>query len=85
MRLYTEEEMIADVCSAIESMGGVVDVIDKDNHYFKVTIDPEFEEEAAVVIEEIINTYHLKKEEAFKNNPLLRAKDLRDEIYGKGD
>ena len=82
-KLYTEEEMIEEVCETIEAMGGVVDLIDKENHFFKITIDPYLEEDAAVAVESIINKYISMREEAFRNNPFLRAKALREEIYGK--
>lgn len=82
-KLYTEEEMIAEVCDVIESMGGTIDQIDRENHYFKISIDPYLEEEAALVVEDIINKYVFKREEVFRTNPLLRAKALRDEIYGE--
>ena len=82
-KLYTEAEMIEEVCETIEAMGGVVDLIDKSNHFFKITIDPYLEADAADVIESIINKYIEKREIAFKSNPFLRAKYLREEIYGK--
>jgi hypothetical protein len=81
-KMYTEEEMIEEVCETIEAMGGIVDIIDKTNHVFKITIDPYLEKDAASVVESIINKYIEKREEAFRKNPFLRAKMLREEIYG---
>lgn len=82
-KMYTEEEMIEEVCEIIQSMGGSVDIIDKDNHYFKITIDPYLEEDAALVIEDIINKYTNKRREVLRSNPFLRALNIREEIYGK--
>lgn len=82
-KMYTEEEMIEEVCEVIESMGGSVDIIDKDNHFFKITIDPYLEEDAALVVEDIINKYTVKRNELFRSNPFLRAKSLREELYGE--
>jgi len=83
VKLYTEEEMIEEVCEIIEAMGGSVDIIDKEKHYFRITIDPYLEEDAAHVVEDIINEYTIKRNEAFKNNPFLRAASIREELYGK--
>jgi hypothetical protein len=82
-KMYTEEEMIDEVCDTIAAMGGVVDIIDKTNHIFKITIDPYLETDAASVVENIISRYIYKREEAFRNNPFLRALSIREEIYGK--
>ena len=82
-KFYNEDEMIEEVCATIAAMGGVVDIIDKTNHVFRITIDPYLEDDAASVVESIINVYSQRREEAFRNNPFLRALSLREEIYGK--
>ena len=82
-KLYTEEEMIAEVCDVIEAMGGTVDIINKEKHYFKITIDPYLEEDAYLVVEDIINDYTDKRATVLRNNPFMRAAELREELYGK--
>lgn len=82
MKLYTDEELIEEVCSVIEELGGVVDSIDRANHLFKITIDPDLEEQAAVIVEDIINDYYIQRKLLFKRNPLARSLALREELYG---
>jgi hypothetical protein len=82
-KLYTEDEMITEVCDVIEAMGGSVDIINKEKHFFKITIDPQLEEDAYLVIEEIINEYSIKSVLAQKNNPFIRPAQMAKEIYGK--
>ena len=82
-KLYTEDEMITEVCDVIEAMGGSVDIINKEKHFFKITIDPQLEEDAYLVVEDIINDYTSKRAQVLRANPFMRAAQLREEIYGK--
>ena len=82
-KLYTEDEMITEVCDIIEAMGGSVDIINKEKHFFKITIDPQLEEDAYLVVEDIINDYTSKRAKVLRNNPFIRPAQLREEIYGK--
>ncbi len=79
-KFYTEKELIAELKASLNDIGGVIDHIDFNNHIVKVDIDPEYEDEAFRLIETIIETYRVKREDVLLNNPFCGVYDLIENI-----
>ncbi len=79
-KFYTEKELLAELKEALSSIGGVIDHLDFNNHIVKVDIDPDYEDEAFRLIENIIEKYSVKREEVLRNNPFCGVYDLIENL-----
>jgi hypothetical protein len=79
---YTDEEMVEEITVAIEEIGGTVTSIDVFNNVFKLSIDPELQQQAHLIINDITTKYRKKRADLLLKNPFIRAKSIRDELYG---
>ena len=79
---YTDEELVEEITLAIEEIGGAVTSIDVSNNVFKLSIDPELQQQAHLIINDITDKYKKKRSDLLLSNPFIRAKSIRDELYG---
>ena len=79
---YTDEELIKEITIAIEELGGSLEEVDSSENIFRLVIDPMLQQQAYLVVNDITNKYKQKRLQLLLDNPLLRAKHIRDEIYG---
>ena len=79
---YSDEELIEEITFAIEEMGGNVTAVDLENNIFKLTIDPDLQQEAHMLIIDITNRYKEGRTNLLMTNPFIRVKELRKRIYG---
>jgi hypothetical protein len=79
---YTDEELVGEITLAIEEIGGTITSIDIAENVFKLSIDPDLQQQAHLIINDIIDKYRKKRVDLLLKNPFLRAKAIRDELYG---
>lgn len=79
---YTDEELVEEITVAIEELGGSIVEVEGPNSVFKLVIDPRLQQQAHLIVNDITNKYKQKRLELLLDNPFLRAKSIRDEIYG---
>lgn len=80
---YTDKELIEEITMEIEKLGGSLTAVEESTgNMFKLVIDQELQEQAHYLVTTIADRYKNKRKELLLNNPLLRAKQLREEIYG---
>ena len=78
---YTDEELVEEITLAIEEIGGTVTSIDIINNVFKLSIVPELQQQAHLIINDITQKYQKKRTDLLLKNPFTRAKQIRDELY----
>lgn len=79
---YTDEELIEEITFAIEEMGGNVTAVDLENNIFKLTIDPDLQQEAHMLIVGITNKYKEGRTNLLMTNPFVRVKEIRKRLFG---
>ncbi len=79
---YNDEELVEEITLAIEEIGGTITSVDLAENVFKLSIDPDLQQQAHLIINDIIDKYRKKRVDLLLKNPFLRAKAIRDELYG---
>ena len=79
---YTDEELIEEITFAIEEMGGNVTAVDLENNIFRLTIDPDLQQEAHMLIIGITNKYKEGRTNLLMTNPFVRVKEIRKRLFG---
>lgn len=80
---YTDKELIEELTIAIEALGGTLIAVSESNgRFFRLAIDEDLQEQAQWIVNTIADKYKKKRRELMLNNPFVRAKRLREEIYG---
>jgi len=77
---YTENEIVEEITNVVTELGGVVKKGPMGT--FSVVVEPKFKEQTNIIITAIINKYKSKNTKLLLANPLLRAKQIREDIYG---
>ncbi len=71
-----DEDLIADLASVVEELGGSFTIIDIKNKIFKLDVDSEFQDYASKVVNEIFNAYKIKRAILLTNNPFLGIEEI---------
>ena len=79
---YSDEELIEEIMYSIEEIGGEVTVIDVDNNIFKLTIEPELQEHAKLLINDILRKYKKIQEKEVEQNPFIRIEQMVKKLRG---
>ena len=79
---YTDEELVEEIILAIEEIGGDVTSIDIPNNIFKLSINPELQQQAHLIINDITQKYMKKRTDFLLKDPFIRVKAIREELYG---
>jgi hypothetical protein len=72
----SDEEFIEEIVCSIEEIGGEVTVVDIENNIFKLTIEPELQEHAKLLINDILKKYKKIKKRQIERNPFIRIERL---------
>lgn len=83
-----DTEMLTRIYEVVDEMGGEVEQIDLENKYIKINIDTEVEEEASIIVNDLIMAYIHKKKTLFKDNPFLMAQMIQKDLgmdYGNDE
>lgn len=82
MNEYSDEELIEEIVYSIEEIGGEVTVVDVENNIFKLTIEPELQEHAKLLINDILKKYKRIKEREVEQNPFIRIEQMVRKLRG---
>ena len=75
-KLYSEKEMLSEIVTFIESLGGKVYEVDINRHLIDMEINPDLEETVLLYLEDILALYTSKREELKKSNPFFGVEDM---------
>jgi len=79
-KLYSEKEMLTEIVSFIEGLGGKVYEVDINRHLIDMEINADLEDTVLLYLEDIVALYMTKREELKKNNPFFGVEDMLDNL-----